>query len=212
MGILLKGFILGAILASPVGPIGALCLKKNILKDRIHGLVSSLGIAVAYAIVTFCILSGMRYFSDFLVQQQQVLEVLGGAALCYLGIGSFVGKPSLYDAVPTAEKTYVSDFLTTFMMTLFNPVSFVSFTIILTNLGIVAHHGNLFFDVEFALSIFGGTISSWAALNFGIHFFRKYSSRSLYFLIHYTTGLALFLFGVAVLIYAFYHPGPSAAV
>ena len=46
----LDGIIFGLVLAAPVGPVAALCFERTITEGRLHGLLSSLGAAVADAV------------------------------------------------------------------------------------------------------------------------------------------------------------------
>lgn len=206
---LLKGFVFGAVLASPVGPVGILCLKENVLHERLQGFLSSLGIALAYGIVTFLILIGMRQFSDFLILHQVKFELAGGSLLCYLGISSLVKKKwkQVFSEKGREDKNYLRTFFTTFFMTIFNPITFITFTVILTDLGIIARHVNFIHDAEFALSVFMGTVSFWIVLNFIIQLLKKHSTFRLYQWIHYITSAALIVFGIMVFSYAFHALG-----
>ena len=46
---LLKGIVVGMVIAVPVGPVGILCLRRTIFEGRLAGLVSGLGAATAEA-------------------------------------------------------------------------------------------------------------------------------------------------------------------
>src|SRR5271170_2342067 len=46
----LKGIVIGAVIAVPVGPVGILCLRRTIFEGRLAGLVSGLGAATADAL------------------------------------------------------------------------------------------------------------------------------------------------------------------
>jgi len=45
--ILLKGLMLGFLIAAPVGPIGVLCIQRTLNKGKLSGFVSGLGAAIA---------------------------------------------------------------------------------------------------------------------------------------------------------------------
>ena len=47
IGFLLKGMLVGIVIAVPVGPVGVLCIRRTILDGRLAGLFSGIGAATA---------------------------------------------------------------------------------------------------------------------------------------------------------------------
>ena len=201
---LLKGFVLGLVVASPVGPIGMLCLRKNIEKDRIHGLMAAAGIALAYGIVVFCILYGLKEFGDILTRLETYFEFIGGGLLIILGAKSFTNRRvSEAPPVPSSDKSYWQDFTATFLFTILNPFSFVTFTIILTALGVLEHKLDPTFDAEFAVSVVIGTLVFWGILNNLLHIYKKSSPELIHKVLNHVTGIALIFFGLLIFMHGF---------
>ena len=44
---LLKGIVVGIVIAVPVGPVGVLCVRRTIFQGKLAGFVSGLGAATA---------------------------------------------------------------------------------------------------------------------------------------------------------------------
>jgi threonine/homoserine/homoserine lactone efflux protein len=74
----IKGFILGFSIAVPVGPIGALCIRRTLAEGRLVGLVSGLGAATADGIYGAIAGFGLTVISDVLVSQQGWFKLIGG--------------------------------------------------------------------------------------------------------------------------------------
>ncbi len=195
--LLLSGLLLGMINAAPVGPVGLICLRKNIAPDRWTGVFSAFGMAAAYGIVAFLVVFGLKSISRFLADHETVLEIVGGGALIYMG------WRGLHAAVPgpasAARATrYLGDFSACFAMTLFNPVPFASFAVILTTFKIVHGELDLLADFCFAFSVAAGTLLFWLVVNQILHFVKKRSPEMLSRWISHATSVVLIVFGLVI--------------
>jgi len=50
MEIFLQGCVVGFIIASPIGPVGVLCIRRTLTEGRLVGLVTVFGAATADAL------------------------------------------------------------------------------------------------------------------------------------------------------------------
>src|SRR5271154_4876772 len=89
-----KGMIIGFSIAAPVGPIGVLCIRRSLAEGRQIGLATGLGAATADAAYGCVAGFGLTVISTFLVGQRMWLSLIGGLFLCYLGVRTFMSKPS----------------------------------------------------------------------------------------------------------------------
>jgi threonine/homoserine/homoserine lactone efflux protein len=131
-----KGLVIGFSIAAPVGPIGILCIKRTLTLGRWVGLASGLGAATADAIYGFIAAFGLTFISNFLIQQQTWLRLIGGAFLCYLGIKTFISQPAVSSA-PSSHLSILNAYGSTFFLTLTNPLTILSFAAIFAGLGLV---------------------------------------------------------------------------
>jgi len=201
---LLKGFVLGIVAASPVGPIGMLCLRKNIHKDRVHGLMAAGGVAAAYGLMVLLILFGLKAYGSLLEELQGYFACIGGGLLVFMGAKSFFNRQmSAASDLPASVKSYWRDFVTTFLFTILNPFSFAIFTIILTALGLLEHHLDLALDTEFALSVVAGTLVFWAVLNHFLHVSKTSSQDLIHKALNHVTSIGLVFFGLVILLRGF---------
>jgi hypothetical protein len=116
----------GFSIAAPVGPIGVLCIRRSLAEGRQVGLATGLGAATADAVYGCVAGFGLMAVSRFMVGQKFWLSLLGGLYLSYLGIRTFITKPS--EAAPEARGGgLLSAYFSTMFLTLTNPMTILSF-------------------------------------------------------------------------------------
>ena len=94
-GELVRGMLVGAGIAAPVGPIGVLCIRRSLLGGRAAGFASGLGAATADAAYGAIAALGLTSIAAFLVGHQSWLRLGGGGFLLLLGYRSIMQKPVL---------------------------------------------------------------------------------------------------------------------
>ncbi len=92
--VMLKGFLIGLSIAAPVGPIGVLCIRRTLADGRLVGLVTGLGAASADAVYGSMAAFGLTLVTGFLVAQENILRIVGGLFLLFLGLRTFFSHPS----------------------------------------------------------------------------------------------------------------------
>ncbi|MEN8174050.1 MAG: LysE family transporter, partial [Chloroflexota bacterium] len=162
--LLLKGFVIGFSIAAPVGPIGILCIRRTLAQGRLSGLLSGLGAASADAVYGSVAGFGLTIITGFLIDQQSWLRVLGGGFLIYLGIKTFISKPTINVAADGKQNLW-GDFISTFSLTITNPMTILSFVAIFAGLGIGSIGDDYFGVLVFIFGVFIGSMSWWSALS-----------------------------------------------
>ncbi len=137
MTFFLRGLILGFSIAAPVGPIGVLCIRRTLAGSRATGFVSGLGAATADAIYGAVAAFGLTAVMTVLVGGQQWLRLAGGLFLCYLGIRTWRAVPAPVSGAD-GGRGLLGSYASTFVLTLTNPMTILSFAAIFAGLGITA--------------------------------------------------------------------------
>jgi threonine/homoserine/homoserine lactone efflux protein len=196
---LLKGIVVGIIIAVPVGPVGVLCVRRTIFQGRLAGLVSGLGAATADAIFGFIAAFGLTFVSDWLIGYQHWLRIAGGCYLLYLGASAlFVKAEEKPHSEPDAEGLF-RDFISTFALTLTNPITILAFLGIFSAVGLTGDQATLGRAAILVLGVWLGSLLWWVALSFGLGLlFRSLDARHLIW-INRGSGVILFLSGAALL-------------
>lgn len=192
MSFLLKGLLVGFSIAAPVGPIGVLCIRRSLTYGRITGFISGLGAATADAIYGCIAGFGLSFISNFLVSQQIVFKILGGLFLCYLGLKTFLEKPK---TEPVTSTQTAGVFASTFLLTLTNPMTILSFLAIFAGLGLAA--ATHYLDaIILVIGVFLGSASWWLLLASGVSLFREKFNTQILKGINRISGIIILVFGM----------------
>jgi threonine/homoserine/homoserine lactone efflux protein len=195
----IKGILIGLSIAAPVGPIGVLCIRRTLAYGKIVGLVSGLGAAFADGIYGLIAGLGLTVISNFLIQQQIWIKLIGGIFLCYLGIKTLLSK-SVYSTSTTQKKNIVKAFLSVFLLTLTNPMTILSFIGIFAGLGISSPENNIVSSLSLIFGVFCGSTLWWLILSNGVGLFKERISTNSLTYINRLSGIIILTFGM----YAFY--------
>jgi len=196
---LLKGIVVGIIIAVPVGPVGVLCVRRTIFQGKLAGFVSGLGAATADAIFGFIAAFGLTFVSELLIGYQQWLRIAGGCYLLFVGGSALFAQP---EAKPNSERdaeTPLRDFASTFALTLTNPITIVAFLGIFSALGLRGEEATFGRAAILVVGVWIGSLLWWLALSFGLGLiFRSFEPRHLVW-INRASGTILFLSGAGLL-------------
>lgn len=201
LNFLLKGMILGFSIAAPVGPIGVLCIRKTLQFGRFSGLFSGLGAAFADSIYAFIAAFGLTVISNFLLAGQFWFSLVGGCFLLYLGYKTCIAKP-ISDSNNISHTTLLNDFISTFFLTITNPMTILSFLAVFTGLGLSNINGDYVQASGLVLGVFLGSAAWWLILSEGVTLFRKKVSQKVMIWINRIAGLIIFGFGLVALLNA----------
>ncbi len=199
VSLLLRGLLIGLSIAAPVGPIGVFCIRRTLTQGRLAGLASGLGAATADAIYGCVAGFGLTFISERLVRQQTWLGLVGGLFLCYLGVTTFLEKPS-EQAANVQGQGVLGSYVSTLFLTLTNPMTVLSFVAIFAGLGLANTGGTYVAAVILVVGVFLGSALWWLILSGGVSLFRdKFTLRSLHW-VNRISGLIITAFGLFALL------------
>jgi threonine/homoserine/homoserine lactone efflux protein len=121
-----KGFVIGFIIAAPVGPINIMCVRRTIVHGRLAGLVTGSGAALADTILGAIAIFGLAFLEQFLLHERFWLALGGAVFLAVMGVRSLLKPPPklVSGRDPTS---LIGDFTSSFALTLSNPITILSF-------------------------------------------------------------------------------------
>jgi threonine/homoserine/homoserine lactone efflux protein len=194
-----RGLLIGFSIAATVGPMSILCIQRTLLKGQIYGLISGLGIATADAVYGSIAAFGLTLITNFLVNQQGWVRLIGGLFLIYLGLKTVITKPAERAATAKAN-SYFGAYASTLLLTLTNPLTILSFAAIFAGIGVGGANKSSISASTVVLGVFVGSTLWWCILTGGISLLRrKFTPRWLLW-INRISGIVLILFGVFALI------------
>jgi threonine/homoserine/homoserine lactone efflux protein len=209
----LRGLAIGFGIAAAVGPISVLTIRRTLASGFVVGLASGLGVAAADASYGAIAAFGITAVTDVLVGARDVLGLVGGAFLVWLGVRTLVATPALEPAtldaaadpslggtaVPSLRRRDLATaFLTIYGLTMTNPMTILSFAAIFAGLG-VAGSGPIG-AVAVTVGVFLGSTIWWLVLTSAVSLLRvRITPRGLR-IVNIGSGLLVAGFGVVALV------------
>lgn len=208
MLLFLKGIAIGFAVAAPVGPIGLLCIRRTLWSGRLAGFTAGLGAALADTAFGFVAAFGLTLVWDFLMSNAQWFALGGGVFLIYVGIAEWrttrVLDPKL--AEPPSTAGLIGGCASTFLLTIANPITILSFAAIFTGLGIAGHNVSADGDTpDYAAmaqligGVFVGSAGWWLLLSGGVDVIRHRLNAATLRLLNRISGTGLLIFGLYML-------------
>lgn len=199
LGLLLKGVLVGIVIAVPVGPVGVLCIRRTLLQGSLAGFVSGLGAATADA--TFGIIAGfgLTFIADLLLDYRGWLRLAGAGFLIVFGVRALVFEPrEAARSVPDAE-SLLADYASTFALTITNPITILVFLAIFAAIGFTGDRASFVGACVLVLGVWLGSLLWWAGLAGGANWLRRSFDRRHLVWINRGSGGILLLSGLALL-------------
>ena len=197
--LLFRGFVIGLAIAAPVGPIGILCIRRTLSGGRIAGLVTGLGAATADALYGAVAAFGLTLLTNFLVDQQDLLRIVGAGFLIFIGVRTMRAEPAT-EAAAIQGRGLLGAYLSTFFLTLTNPLTILSFASIFTALGATGERIGGANPMILVQGVFLGSAAWWLLLSSAVSFFREKVSGDRFLWINRGAGTVLIIFGILALL------------
>jgi threonine/homoserine/homoserine lactone efflux protein len=195
----LKGIVVGAVIAVPVGPVGVLCLQRTIFEGQLSGLVSGIGAATADALFGAVAAFGLTFVAGWLLDYEDWLRPAGGVYLLYAGGSALLAKPQDKIAEQSRPDTLFRDFASAFALTVTNPVTILVFLAIFAALGLGGRQATLLHATILVLGVWVGSFLWWLSLALGIGVFRRSIEPRHLAWISRGSGTVLFASGAALI-------------
>ena len=196
---LFKGIIVGVVIAVPVGPVGVMCVRRTIFEGKAAGFISGLGAATADALFGCIAAFGLTFVADWLIGYHQWLRIAGGCYLLYVGGSALRAQPEAKQASEPDAEGLLRYFLSTFALTLTNPITILAFLGIFSALGLGGTDATFARAAMMVLGVWLGSLLWWLTLTFGLgSLFRSFEARHVKWINH-ASGIILFLSGAGLL-------------
>ncbi len=139
--VLFKGLIIGFAMAVPIGPLGALCIRKTLAEGRARGMVIGLGAATADALYGGIAAFGLTFVQDVIDSHAFWVRLIGALLLLLLGLRTLRAKradPLKFFDSRGRWSIYVSSFL----IALTNPLTIFAFLAVFATFGLAHDRGS----------------------------------------------------------------------
>ena len=128
----IEGAIIGFMIAVPIGPAAALCIRRSITVGAMAGYMTGIGAALGDAVFGAVAAFGLSFVEDFVTRHEAWLLGIGGVVLTIMGWTTMrhrprtVGDP-VADDVEHRVATHFHYASSTFFITVFNPLTVMAF-------------------------------------------------------------------------------------
>jgi threonine/homoserine/homoserine lactone efflux protein len=204
--LILSGVVMGLIAAVPIGPVNLICIRRTFAFGPLNGFVSGLGAALGDGIFAAIMGFGLTWIAQLIEGYATIIELIGGALMVWMGYKTFTSPPvpRCPDDKPDSEGTtnLIRAMISTFALTITNPVTLLSFGVMFAGLGGLAGGAGSYHDAGFVVAgVVGGSAGWWLALTTVIGLFHAKIDERAMRMINRICGVLVMGCGLAVLIH-----------
>jgi threonine/homoserine/homoserine lactone efflux protein len=199
----IKGLMIGLSIAAPLGPIGILCMNRTLAEGPRMGFICGLGAAAADALYALAGTVALSAIAQWIIADRVELRIVGGVFLVYLGARTFMRPGAVLPAsgkLPTLlPPGWNAAFMSTFLLTLANPITLLSFAAVFAGLGVTSVGALRGADIAAAALVAGVFLGSalwWLILSTCIGRLRHFIGVRTLMLINRLSGTVLTAFGL----------------
>jgi threonine/homoserine/homoserine lactone efflux protein len=185
----LKGAAAGALIALPIGPIGIVCMRRMLTQGAAIGIASGIGGATADSIYAGIAVAGLTAISRFIQYHTVFFRVLSALFLCALGIRMSLSHPSPLQ--PQRTQGIIEAYLSTFFLTLTNPVLVVLFASAFATLDFDYTYATVLEIISLIAGVFVGSSIWWIILGLIIGSLKWQLSNPIIRVINIISGLII---------------------
>jgi putative LysE/RhtB family amino acid efflux pump len=192
-------FVIGLVVAAPVGAMGILCIQRVLAHGWRAGMATGAGIATADAGYAALAAFGVTAVSQWLVAYQAQFRILGGLGLVWLGWRALRTRPAHTAAVAVDSPRLGVLYSSAVGLTFTNPMTIMAFAAIFAGAGLVAQ-GGTGSALVVTLGVAIGSLSWWLALSTGVWAVRHAVSDRAMLIVNRVSGGLLVAFGILALV------------
>ena len=199
LGLFFKGIVIGIIIATPVGPVGTLCVQRTISEGKINGFLTGLGATTADVIFGLIAAFGLTVVSNFLIDQQEWIRLLGGIVICLIGVKVFFLETQK-KITSTRSPNLFSAFGSAFLIAITNPITIITFAVMFAGFGLVGSNAKYGSASLTVFGVFVGSSFIWLTLWGMSLIFRERFDFGRMKWVNKIAGIVILIFGVSTLL------------
>ena len=197
--ILLKGIVIGFSLAAPVGPVGMMCIRRTLTHGHFRGLISGLGAASADSVYAIVAAFGITLVSNFILQHEYSIRLVGGILLVLLGLRTFIVHPVERPA-QNGVNGHASAYATMFLLTFTNPMTLFAFAVVFAGMGAGSVVGDTLRATFLVVGVFLGSALWFVFLTTAVHMYKDWFKTWGLKAINLIAGVFIFVCGIIILV------------
>lgn len=195
-----RTFLIGIVVAAPVGAMGVLCIQRVLAHGWRAGLATGSGIATADGLYAGLAAFGVTAVSRWMIDYQAPFRIAGGIALVWLGWRAMRAPPARQPAAGDPRGMRLRRMYSGAVgLTLTNPMTIMSFAAVFASAGLVAQAG-VGSAVTVTVGVACGSLAWWLALSTGVWAVRHAVSPRAMVIVNRVSGAVIVAFGVVAVV------------
>ena len=201
----IEGGVIGFLIAVPVGPAAALCIRRSIGVGAIAGYLTGLGAALGDAVFGAVAAFGLNFVQQFVAAHEAWLRGFGGLVLVVMGWTTMrhrprsVGDPVMHDREHKVA-THFHFASSSFFMTVFNPLTVMAFGAAFAGRNLAGVGASLADASLLVAGVFTGALVWWAILCTTAVSLRQHFTGAGMRWLNYISGAVILAFGAVALV------------
>lgn len=162
------GFLVGVLLALPIGPINLLGLQRAVERGFFGGLAAGLGIMLGDGLIALGAALGVNALSGAIREYRTLIQIVGGLALIGAGAKLFLSRPVFTtpgDAEKATLKDYVWDIAQTFFFTITNPAAVISLVVMFGGVSTFVEVSSYIDAFTMVAAVMAGSFCYWLVVS-----------------------------------------------
>ncbi|MEZ5849234.1 MAG: LysE family transporter [Hyphomicrobiaceae bacterium] len=158
------GFLIGVLVALPLGPTNLLALQRAVERGFFGGLAAGLGVMLGDGLIALAAALGVNAVSGAIKQYRTAIQIVGGVAIMVAGLKLYFTKPtftSAHDAERATLSDYIWDIPQLFLLTLTNPGAVLGLFAIFSGVSSFVEVESHFDALAMVASVMGGSFTYW---------------------------------------------------
>jgi threonine/homoserine/homoserine lactone efflux protein len=192
------GFMIGVLIALPLGPTNVLGLQRAAERGFFGGLAAGLGIMIGDGLIALGAAMGVNALSGAIRQYRTAIQIIGGLALIGAGLKLFLTRPDIASAGEAEKATlgdYVWDLPKFAFLTLTNPGAVLGLVAIFGGVSSFVEVDSYIDAITMVAAVMGGSFCYWLLVSRAISSVRHTLDAARMTLLNRIAGLVLAGFG-----------------
>ncbi len=191
------GLAIGLCISAPMGPTGALVVRRAINNGRLSALLTGVGATFSDIIYTYLTIYFSYLAAMYIYPYRMVISLVSSVILILYGIYLFRSNPSRNIVPKTKGKnTYWKDFISGFFLTFANPLIIIFIITLMGTLTFLPSNPELHHTIIGLISVAIGALLWWYGLTYFINRIRSHFNVRSVWLIN--RGIAVFILILAI--------------
>lgn len=162
------GFLIGVLVALPIGPVNLLGLQRAVERGYFGGLAMGIGILLGDGLIALVAALGVNAVKGALMDYRTAIQIIGGLALMVAGARLYFQKPAFTSPEVAARASlsdYVWDIPAAFFLTITYPGAVLGLMAIYAGVSTFVEVASTIDAFTMAASVMGGSFVYWLVVS-----------------------------------------------